>query len=161
MVGVFFFFGIGDPRKRGDLDSRLCGRAEERAGSDRGHEHRRPRGTGLRGAQSPGWPSLARLSGRDGQVLWDVVLSDKLIDEQYGHSRDPQLGDLDGDGGTDAVVLLQSIAMPNRVSISFSRHRWRDGKRLWSRALRFERDNPSERCVGDLDGDRCGGSCGG
>ncbi len=114
----------------------------------------RARGAGPIATRSPGWPSLARLSGRDGQVLWDVVLSEKLIDEKYGRSADTQLGDLDGDGGLDAVVPLRSDRDAEPGEYQLLATSLRDGKRLWSRALRFERYCHAECCVGDLDGDR-------
>ena len=87
------------------------------------------------GAAGAGGDRLARLSGRDGRVLWDVSLS---------HSNSAAFlevascddFDLNGDGGLDIVLgpppNSHVIAGSQPIVIAIS---LRDGKRLWSRPL--------------------------
>ena len=87
------------------------------------------------GAAGVVWERLARLSGRDGRVIWDVRLSEKdggtsLVDV----ARRDEF-DLDGDGGRD--IVMGPSGSPNvdesdRTLIAIS---LRDGKRIWSRPL--------------------------
>ncbi len=53
----------------------------------------------------------------------------------------------------DAVVLLRSDRDAEPGEYQLLATSLRDGKRLWSAALSFERDHSAEYCVGDLDGD--------
>jgi outer membrane protein assembly factor BamB len=98
-----------------------------------------------------GRSGLARVSGRDGRVLWEVEL------DQMGSSvidRPHFFGDLDGDGGLDVLVLFPSMNFVQgdcaAVAISL-----RDGKRLWSETLSHQSPCSVWRqiCVADLDGD--------
>ena len=100
-----------------------------------------------------GKPSLARISGRDGRVLWDVD-----VDEQVSSgatTTEPPLGfnDLDGDGGLDVLFLLPFSATDGLLGNSLVAISLRDGRRLWTRALRLEQSRGFVACTGDLDGD--------
>ena len=44
-------------------------------------------------------PRFARVSGRDGRILWDRPLSDVPDPNNIGNGLAPGFGDLDGDGG--------------------------------------------------------------
>jgi predicted Ser/Thr protein kinase len=93
---------------------------------------------------------LARLSGRDGGVVWDVSLAEHRqgISRHVGFPH--EFGDVDGDGGLD--VVLRSYAAGNGGSTASELHAvsFRDGKSLWNHPIR---DPKAPFAVGDLDGD--------
>ena len=98
-----------------------------------------------------GRASLARVSGRDGRVLWEV----ELPDGRFRFADWPHFfGDLDGDGGLDALELIppQGIGSGDHSLVAVS---LRDGKRLWSANLTIGLPLGDWRkiCVGDVDGD--------
>ena len=102
----------------------------------------------------PSGARLARISGRDGRVLWDVSLS-AFMTPEWSYGEPPHyFGDLDGDGGLDVVLILSRGSGVGRelalVAISL-----RDGGQLWSRSVRDQSglDLAGEHRVGDLDGD--------
>ncbi len=95
--------------------------------------------------------SLARVSGRDGRVLWEAELP-----EMGASVSDPLLflDDLDGDGGLDALALIppmDSGGDHSAVAVSL-----RDGKRLWTASVELGMATSVWRnvCVGDVDGDK-------
>ncbi len=93
-----------------------------------------------------GSSSLTRVSGRDGRVLWQLDLPDRQVGlDEFPHF----FGDLDGDGGMDALVLIPTdLDAQSAVAISL-----RDGKQLWSEKLILESSQLAKVRVGDLDGD--------
>ena len=105
------------------------------------------------GARLAGRPNLARISGRDGRILWDVTLAEGVLPP--GNPRLPldQFGDLDGDGGLDTLVVLPPIPSAGQPDSTLLAVSLRDGKRLWSQPLRFPQVLGSEMCIGDLHGD--------
>ncbi len=89
--------------------------------------------------------SLTRVSGRDGRVLWDV----DVPAQQFGFGEWPHFfGDLDGDGATDALLVMPDNFEHSAVAISL-----RDGKQLWSVKLASGSSQLGRVRVGDLDGD--------
>jgi hypothetical protein len=99
---------------------------------------------------------LARLSGRDGRILWDIPLTDPVPANPVGRIGPSRFGDLDRDGSLDAAIVVQTEA---RAAPSFEVQviSLRDGLRLWSRRIEdlsntFATEGPQLRIV-DLDGD--------
>jgi len=93
---------------------------------------------------------LARVSGRDGRIVWDAPLVERKGTPMISYPGLPRAyGDLDGDGGLDLVVMLQVDATSfERRAISL-----RDGKTLWSHPAPFLVAPYPALAVGDLDGD--------
>ncbi len=102
----------------------------------------------------PRTPSLARISGRDGRVLWDVALAENLVREGSGGIPPLHFEDLDGDGRLDGLILSPSTRIDDECDYRLLAISLRDGKRLWAQPLRYERYGQAEFCVGDIDGDR-------
>ena len=97
---------------------------------------------------------MARLSGRDGRVVWDILLAEhtggfvRLMDFERA------FGDLDGDGGLDVVLRTYATSTPGPTSFELRALSLRDGKTLWTHPLRdANRDARPAFTVGDLDGD--------
>ncbi len=109
--------------------------------------------TSARSVMSSQQDRLARVSGRDGHVIWDVLLMDRkggtLTDVP---TRTHEFGDFDGDGGLDVVVLLQTDGLPE-PGFEWCAVSLRDGKTLWSHAAPFHPKAYPVVTVGDLDGD--------
>ncbi len=97
---------------------------------------------------------LARVSGRDGRILWDVPISeDTTLALLFGKSL-RYFEDLDGDGGIDALVVLPRLTAFPRHDYTTHAVSLRDGKRLWLQTLQFEFPFDGEIHVGDVDGDK-------
>src|SRR5262249_20482941 len=99
---------------------------------------------------------LARLSGRDGRVVWDILLAE----HRGGFARLPDFeqafGDLDGDGGLDVVLRTYATSAPGTTTFELRAVSFRDGKALWTHPIRdANRDAKAAFAVGDLDGDGC------
>ncbi len=98
---------------------------------------------------------MARLSGRDGRVVWDVL----LVEHRGGFVRlmgfERAFGDLDGDGGLDVVLRTYAPPTPGQpTSFELRGLSLRDGKTLWTHPLGdANRDARPAFTVGDLDGD--------
>ncbi len=108
---------------------------------------------GLR-APGPGRPNLARVSGRDGRILWNVTLAEGVTNELSSYVPPPQFADLNGDGGLDALVTLPPIAAAGQPEFKLLAMSLRDGKPLWSKTPRFQVNLFAAIHVGDLDGDK-------
>ena len=99
---------------------------------------------------------LARISGREGRVLWDVAASTgdpgSLLHVKPPHAFD----DLDGDGGLDVMTVIPQVKQDGTSEYTLLAVSLRDGKRLWSQPVRFRFDIESigGLCVGDVDGDK-------
>ena len=105
------------------------------------------------GPTRPGRPSLARISGRDGRVLWDIPLAGGAAPTSYQHVAQPHFVDFNGDGGLDALVMVPPLPSAGQPEYRLLAISLRDGKRLWSQPLGFEFSFGDEIHVGDLDGD--------
>ena len=100
-----------------------------------------------------GKPRLARISGRDGRLLWDVILEDQPSWDSLKPDAPLGFGEFDGDGGLDALFELphsRSDGGPEKSLVALS---LRDGRRLWSRVIRTEASGRFVACAGDIDGD--------
>ena len=73
-------------------------------------------------------PRMARLSGRDGRIIWDIALLQQPTGDSWQNPPNPDFGDLDGDGALDVVMELPSGFAFQVLAVSL-----RDGKLLWSR----------------------------
>jgi PQQ-like domain len=95
-------------------------------------------------------PHLARVSARDGRILWDVSLVEGVLPSGTYRAPRPQFADLDGDGALDALV--PSVGSAGRPDHTMAAVSLRDGTRLWSQPLRFDFPYLGQFHVGDLDG---------
>ena len=102
---------------------------------------------------SRGTPSLSRISGRDGRIVWDIPLAEGE-EENYQYVPPPHFVDLNGDGGLDILLVVPPIESAGQTEFQLLAISLRDGSRLWSHALRFHRNLVGQVCVGDLDGDK-------
>ena len=118
-----------------------------------------PAGAGVR---TPSKPSLARISGRNGRVLWEVSFTDQVEDYDYMGIPPLDFSDLNGDGAIDGLVRMGSRHVVDRSEDQLQAVSLRDGARLWSARLRQGRFldadgregfDDAEVRVGDLDGD--------
>ena len=114
----------------------------------------------MKGGLPPRWtthePHLARLSGREGRVLWDTTLSDRKLCKQVWNHPPPFCDDLDGDGSLDALTDVYTTStgsdcLNELVAISL-----RDGKAIWSTGVndQFNWDVRAFLAVADLDADK-------
>ena len=114
----------------------------------------------VKGGLPPRWtthePHLARLSGREGRVLWDTTLSDRKLCKQVWNHPPPFCDDLDGDGSLDALTDVYTTStgsdcLNELVAISL-----RDGKAIWSTGVndQFNWDVRAFLAVADLDADK-------
>ena len=98
---------------------------------------------------------LARVSGRDGRIVWDVLLAENAIPSRSLGMSVRGFGDLDGDGQIDAVMVVPNFATPRlgfvyRLVAVSSRH----GEQLWSQEAAQGVPGDFEILVGDVDGDK-------
>jgi hypothetical protein len=127
-------------------------------------------GSELEDTSIPHWQArLARLSGRDGSVKWDVPLLERasprlsMFNAVLPDVPLREYGDLDGDGRLDAVldVILettrhQSTATSPRheaVASALKAISLADGKAGWLHRIRSQNPDASTFRLGDLDGD--------
>jgi FG-GAP-like repeat len=100
---------------------------------------------------------LARVSGRNGRIVWDVLLpAQNTILWRFLGTPVRGFGDLDGDGQIDAVVVVPTFSSARGpgfdytlVAVSSG-----DGKQLWSQTLAYQFPADCEIRVGDVDGDK-------
>ncbi len=106
------------------------------------------------GPRAPRRTSLARISGRDGHILWDVPLAE-LPDREFAAYVPPaQFDDLDGDRGLDAVLAVAPPAGVSEPEFQLLAVSLREGKKLWSRSIPYGTSLASGIHLGDLDGDQ-------
>ena len=105
------------------------------------------------GPTSPGRPSLARVSGRDGRVLWDVTLADAAASPVFRYVPAPRFADVNGDGTLDILEHAPTFPSAGQPEYRLLAISLADGKRLWSNGLSSERNPASDILIGDLDGD--------
>ena len=104
------------------------------------------------GAVAPASIRLARVSGRDGRILWDITPSGTSPHAYFTDVAPDRATDLNGDGAQDMVLVppgALSVFSSENAVIAIS---LRDGKRLWSRSLPGAAKPPAEVVAGDLDG---------
>ncbi len=97
---------------------------------------------------------LARISGRDGRVIWDTQLMPQYAPLSGGERPPISLGDVDGDGSLDAVVAIRT---PGAADPTFELRAiaLRDGKTIWSKPIERELNcfAVPQLVAADLDGD--------
>ena len=98
---------------------------------------------------------LARLSGQDGRVIWDVFLTEH--DDGTGRTRFikfvHELADLDGDGALEMVLLLRSNTASGPTPFELRVLSLANGETRWLHPLGLAGPAPPAFAVGDLDGD--------
>ena len=68
------------------------------------HDTRLARVSSMASGSYPPQTHLTRLSGRDGRVVWDILLAEHKAGVARHMGFDHEYGDLDGDGGPDVVL---------------------------------------------------------
>ncbi len=98
---------------------------------------------------------LARISGRDGRMIWDVAMADVKGLSSWVGNPPRVIEDLDGDGALEAVLILPRPAATGEAQETLLAVSLRDGRQLWSQSLRCQDDRRclGDLCAGDLDGD--------
>jgi hypothetical protein len=102
------------------------------------------------GPASEGRPNLARISGRDGRVVWDVALAEYISPDLYEYAPPLLFHDLNSDGALEALLVLPAPGGgPHKVlAVSLG-----NGKILWSKLLNHGSIIGGDVQVSDLDGD--------
>jgi outer membrane protein assembly factor BamB len=96
---------------------------------------------------------LARLSGRDGRVVWDVLLVEHTVGMNYAMGWAHALTDLDGDGGREIVLQLNNKAASGPIPFELRVISLATGETRWSHPLDPDPAASPAFVVGDLDGD--------
>jgi len=99
-------------------------------------------------------PHLARLSGRDGRILWDIPLADYPEQEWLSYIPPPCFDDLDGDRALDTVQLIPPSPRAGQPDWELTAVSLREGKRLWTQPLKTIFNSAPYIFAGDLDGDK-------
>ena len=102
------------------------------------------------GPASDGRPSLARLSGQNGQVLWHATLGDYIGWDLYAYAPPTLFHDLDGDGSLEALVVLPAPGGPPHRLLVISLG---TGTIRWSKPFSTEYLIGGDVLASDLDGD--------
>jgi hypothetical protein len=113
-----------------------------------------PTGNATSGNQ-PMIPRLARISGRDGRIRWDVPLTEDQEAANQGQP-DPVFADFDGDG-TLELVMVNSIVPPTGIlnreikvlALDDGRLIWSDRAELTNNFMAY-----AQLATADLDGDQ-------
>jgi hypothetical protein len=96
---------------------------------------------------------LARLSGRDGRVLWDVLLMEHLAGGTRRMGFVHEAADLDGDGAPEIVLLLRSFATSGPRPRELRALSLGTGETRWRHELTQGTGPSPAFAIGDLDGD--------
>jgi predicted Ser/Thr protein kinase len=98
---------------------------------------------------------LARVSGRDGRVLWDTRLDDHHeLNQEWLYMRPPALVDVDGDHALDTVMVIPGSFGPSGRPTKLIAVSLRTGKQIWAKPPEIAGPEVLYRFVGDLDGDK-------
>ena len=110
------------------------------------------RGAGQCAAALERQSRVARLSGRDGRVVWDVLLADYRGGFGRPDHFDQQGADLDGDGALELVVLFESSAAAGIGPVELRVLSAATGETRWSHPLDSRAGGLAAFGVGDLQG---------
>ena len=105
-------------------------------------------------AGAPRTPSLARVSGRDGRILWNIAVAQLPENVISTHVPWPAFADFDGDGSLDTAFVLPPSPYEGRPDYELLAFALRDGTRLWSRPVAFRPNSYIRVRTCDLDGDK-------
>ena len=125
--------------------------SDHRGGPDLYVSHRLFIQAGLGASQ--GQPRMARVSGRDGRVVWDVLLADIPGGTGLHVGSRHRCADLDGDGALELVLLLESYGATGTDPEELRVLSVATGETRWSHPLDARADGPTAFAVGDLEGD--------
>ena len=103
-------------------------------------------GSAVAAASENGTEGLARISGRDGRILWEVELSDAVGDTSEVSGAPSPAGDRNGDN----LLYFHYEVAPRAVLFAVAAG---DGKQLWSRSIASADGSVQDLKYGDLDGD--------
>jgi hypothetical protein len=93
---------------------------------------------------------LARVSGRDGRIIWDIAPSDYVTEREDLYPAPDSFHDFDGDGWLDCALVVQAPHTVGSYARSLVVISLRDGKLIWSRSLRYKVDVPAQFQAGDI-----------
>jgi hypothetical protein len=111
-------------------------------------------GPSVRGGIFDTQARLARFSGRDGRVIWDVVLAEHKGGTTRLMGFVHELADVDGDGGLEVVLLLKSMASSGPTPCELRVLSLGNGEVRWRHQLNQSTVASAAFAIGDLDGDR-------
>jgi hypothetical protein len=92
--------------------------------------------------RAPGQERMARVSGRTGQILWDVALQDQATQQTTGEYQTPKVDDLDGDGRLDAGIVVRQLAQTGKAEFDLKVISLRDGASRWTRLIHYQGFKP-------------------
>ena len=95
---------------------------------------------------------LALLSGRDGRILWDVLLADHQTTRLMGLVH--EFADLGGDGNLEIVLLLKNKAASAPTPFELRILSLANGQTRWVHHLNANAAASPAFAIGDVDGDR-------
>ena len=95
---------------------------------------------------------LARVSGRDGRILWDIAPSNYVTDVENVYPAANGFLDFDGDGSLDVALVPGSIQPAGKYQGRLVVISLRDGKLIWSRPIHYAGDSPAQFQAGKLGG---------
>ena len=96
---------------------------------------------------------LARLSGRDGRVVWDVPLMEHFAGGARRMGFVHEVADLDGDGGLEIVLLLKGVASSGPRPRELRVLSLGNGETRWRHQLQEGAGTSPVFAIGDLDRD--------
>ncbi len=108
---------------------------------------------GLGAPANPDRPHLARISGRDGRIIWDVPLTGRPTATPLNLIQSPRFADLDGDALAEIILPVPSSDSGAVAGQDLAAFALRDGRRLWSRPFPQWSAGQEAIEVGDIDGD--------